>query len=129
MTHPWHLLTRDELEQRRLEAFRLWQSGMRWADIARAVGVSRNSTSKWQRLLTKGGLGALAKRPKTGRRPRLDPELVAEVYRTPGQCWSSQSFAEAICARFGVMYHPDHAGRLLVKLRRAAKSSTAGGGR
>jgi transposase len=125
---PQHLLTRDELESRRLQAFRLWQSGKTWAEIARAVGVSRTTTSRWADRLRAGGPGALAKRYATGPHRRVTLEQLAEVYGTR-QRWTGRSFQAAVFLRYNVLYHLDHAGRLLVKLGRVAKKSAAGGGR
>ncbi|MBX3026696.1 helix-turn-helix domain-containing protein [bacterium] len=48
----------DELERRRLEAARLLKAGVKPAEVARRVGVHRQSVSRWvQQLATHGRAG------------------------------------------------------------------------
>ncbi len=70
-------LTRSQLEERRLEAGRLWQAGhLSQAAIARQMGVSRTAVSRWaQELrLSQGDLSRLKRRRVPGRLPRLTAE-------------------------------------------------------
>jgi transposase len=58
-----------ELEQRRCTAARLLVAGTKQAEVARRVGVSRQSVSHWEKLRQQGGTEAL-QRSKSFGRPR-----------------------------------------------------------
>src|SRR6185437_332256 len=65
-------LDQSELEARRIEAGRLLQRGVRPAEVARRLKVSRTSVGRWQQTLTSGGRRSLRGAPRTGRPPLLD---------------------------------------------------------
>jgi len=65
-------LDRSELEARRIEAGKLLQRGVRPAEVARRLSVSRTSVSRWQQALAAGGRRSLRLAPRTGRPPLLD---------------------------------------------------------
>ena len=120
------VLTRDEMEQRRLLAAADLQGGISQSAVARKFGVSRTTASRWCRALNGKGLDALRKRRATGRPCRLNQEQfreIAQIYaggpRAAGfdaERWTTARFADAIFARFGVRYDPDHAGRIMHRL-------------
>ena len=120
------LLTRDEMESRRLLAAQDLQRGLSQSQVARKFGVSRTTASRWYRSLSGKGLESLRKRRAPGRPSRLNADQlsgVAEVYRTGPRAagfesdrWTTARFAEAIFARFGVRYDPDHVGRIMHRL-------------
>jgi transposase len=120
------ILTRDEMESRRLLAAEDLQRGLTQSQVARRFGVSRTTASRWNRALSGRGVEALRKRRAPGRPNRLNPEqlrVVAEIYRTGSRAagfdterWTTARFAEAIFARFGVRYDPDHVGRIMHRL-------------
>lgn len=58
-----------ELERRRRRAGRLLESGVKQAEVARRVGVTRTSVTRWEKLRQEGGQEAL-KRPAHFGRPR-----------------------------------------------------------
>jgi transposase len=58
-----------ELEQRRRTAAQLLVAGTKQAEVARRVGVSRQSVSHWEKLRQQGGMEAL-QRSKCFGRPR-----------------------------------------------------------
>ena len=62
---------RVKLEQRRLKAARLLKRGVSEAEVARGVGVHRQSVNRWARQLEQGGAEALKRTPRAGRRPKL----------------------------------------------------------
>src|SRR5262245_52418759 len=66
------------LEQRRLEAARLFAQGHSQAEVARTFGVSAQAASTWYRRWREGGAAALRGAGRAGRRARLsDAELKA----------------------------------------------------
>jgi putative transposase len=67
-------LTPKQMEERRVAAAALLRQGrLSQADIARQLGVSRASVSRWATTLAQEGPRGLAPRARTGRPPRLDP--------------------------------------------------------
>jgi transposase len=66
MDHTQRLI---ELERRRRRAARLLEAGVAQAEVARRVGTTRSSVSRWERKRQEGGEEAL-KRPKRFGRPR-----------------------------------------------------------
>ena len=120
------ILTRDEMENRRLQAAQDLQRGLSQSQVARKFGVSRTTASRWCRALNGNGLEGLRKRRAPGRPSRLKPDQlqgVAEIYQAgprsagfPTDQWTTARFAEAIFARFGVRYAPDHVGRIMHRL-------------
>ena len=56
-------LTREQMEERRLEGGRLLQEGkLSQAEIARQLGVSRATISDWAKIVKAKGIGGLRKR-------------------------------------------------------------------
>ena len=58
-----------EWERRRRRGARLLEAGVKQAEVARRVGVTRTSVSRWEKVRQEGGEEAL-KRPKRFGRPR-----------------------------------------------------------
>ncbi len=120
------ILTRDEMESRRLLAAQDLQRGLTQSQVARKFGVSRTTASRWYRSLSGKGLESLRKRRAPGRPSRLTATQlsdIAEVYRAGARAagfetdrWTTARFAGAIQARFGIRYDPDHVGRIIHRL-------------
>lgn len=120
------ILTRDEMESRRLMAAQDLQMGLSQSQVARKFGVSRTTASRWNRALRGKGVESLRKRRAPGRPSRLTADQLQglrEVYQAGPRAagfdsdrWTTLRFAEAIRARFGVRYDPDHVGRIMHKL-------------
>jgi len=62
---------RAELETRRLEGARLLQRGVKPAEVARRLKVSRTSVWRWEQTLDANGRRGLRKAARTGRPPQL----------------------------------------------------------
>ena len=120
------LLTRDEMESRRLLAAQDLQNGLSQSAIAKKFGVSRTSASRWMRSFHRNGSEALRKRRPSGRPSRLNQiqlQEAAEVFRAGARAagyvddrWTTARFAEVINSKFGVKYDSDHMGRIIHKL-------------
>ncbi len=115
-----------KLEERRLWAAGLLRQGVQQAEVARRVGVHRQSVSRWDRQLQDGGLRALRKAGRAGRKPRLCPEDLRRVecglkrgpqalgYET--NLWTSWRVADLIEQECDVKYDPSQAWRILRQL-------------
>lgn len=120
------ILTRDEMENRRLAAADDLQRGLSQSQVARKFGVSRTTASRWHRALNGNGVDALRKRRAPGRPSRLNAEQLhgaAEIYKAgpraagfDAERWTTARFADAIYARFAIRYDPDHVGRIMHRL-------------
>jgi transposase len=70
---------RERLQARRLRAGELFAIGVRQAEIARQLGVSRQAISLWHARWQAGGTDALRSRGPTGPAPRLSDQQLARV--------------------------------------------------
>ncbi len=104
----------------------LLEKGIHEAEVARRVGVHRQSVNRWKRALEKLGRTGLKKAGRAGRKPLvsavklrtieadLKRGLQALGYETG--LWTTQRVAELIEERFGVRYTAEHVGSLLRRL-------------
>jgi transposase len=114
------------LEQRRLEAARMFARGASQAEVAHTFGVSAQAASTWYRRWHEGGEAALRGASRAGRRPRLSQaelDAVAQALRKGPQAfgfdtdlWTLGRIAAVIERLTGVRYHPGHVWRLLRRL-------------
>lgn len=114
------------LEGRRMEAARLLREGLSQSQVARAVGVHRQSVSRWARELEQSGVRGLRKAGRTGRPAKLSPAQLRDLERTLKRgpeafgfatgLWSASRVRDLIEYRTGVRYHEDHVWRILRKL-------------
>lgn len=116
----------DALEERRLRGARLLREGLHAAEVARRVGVHRQSVSRWEKELKISGLKGLRKAGRAGRKPRLSAadlkRIEQELSRGPQvlgyetNLWTTFRVADLIERQCGVRYHPAHVWRLLTQL-------------
>lgn len=114
------------LEQRRLKAARLLQQGVHQSEVARRVGVHRQSVSRWARQLEEAGRAGLKRARRAGRKPKLTTtdlkRLEQGLKRGPEalgyatSLWTSQRVAHVIEQECGVRYTTTHVWRLLKQL-------------
>jgi transposase len=114
---------RVKLEQRRLKAARLLKQGVHEAEVARRVGVHRQSVNRWAKQLAQGGRPALKRAPRAGRPPQLSASdrqrIVQGLKRGPEALgyrtglWTAWRVADLIQRECGVQYSTVHAWRLL----------------
>src|ERR1700694_940725 len=101
------------LERRRMEAARLLGEGLSQSEVARELGVHRQSVSRWARELEQSGVRALRKAQR--RPPKLSPvqlrDLERALKRGPEVCgyvsglWTAARVRDLIAERTGVRYH------------------------
>jgi transposase len=120
------VLSREEMETRRLAAATELLGGLTQSKVASKFGVSRTTASRWARALENNGVDGLRKRRATGRPSRLRPDQLAqlrEIYAEgalsagfESDRWTTSKLAKVIEQKFAVHYDQDHVGRLLHKL-------------
>lgn len=117
-------LTRKQMAERRAEGVRLLQAGkMSQAQIARHLGVSEVTVSKWKKKLDQGGPEALQARTASGRPPKLratEKEQLVQILEGGALAagfataqWTQARVKKVIGREFGVHYHRDYISRLL----------------
>ena len=114
------------LEERRMAAARLLRQGLSQSQVARAVGVHRQSVSRWAQELGQSGVRGLRKAKRTGRPPRLSPAQLRaleralqrgpEAFGYASGLWTAARVRALIEERSGLRYHEDHVWRILRKL-------------
>jgi transposase len=116
----------EKLEERRLLAAGLLRQGVPQAEVARQVGVHRQSVSRWAQQLAEGGRQALKKAGRAGRKPRLGPADLRRIERGlqrgpealgyETSLWTAWRVAHLIEEECGVRYDPSQAWRILRRL-------------
>ena len=82
MTWKPSYLTREQMEERRLEGGRLLKEGeLSQAEIARQLGVTRGSVTAWAKAIEAGGLRRLRQRKSSGRKSKLSIEQKRKLKR------------------------------------------------
>jgi transposase len=114
---------RVKLERRRMGAARLLERGVSEAEVARRVGVHRQSVNRWAQQLAASGRSALKRAARTGRPPRLRGEDLRRIERglTRGPeawgygtgLWTAWRVADLIERECGVQYSTVQAWRVL----------------
>src|SRR5437016_14537338 len=69
----------DALEARRFKAATLLKQGLSEAEVARQVGVHRQSVNRWARQLVVAGRASLKKAGRAGRKPKLSAVQLRRV--------------------------------------------------
>lgn len=112
------------LEERRMRAAALFLRGeLSQAEIARRIGVSRESVRKWYDAWRENGKRALKAAGRAGRKPRLSRRELAGVERAllqgaryhgySTELWTLPRIAAIIEKLTGVCYHPGHVWKIL----------------
>jgi transposase len=116
----------DWREWRRLRALQLKEQGWFQRNIAKALGVSEDTVSRWMIRARAGGSETLLAHPSPGHPPKLSsaqkgliPEFLwhgPESYGFRGAVWTCARISRVIEEEFGIRYHKDHVSRLLKEL-------------
>lgn len=116
----------DALERRRFQAAMLLGEELNNSEVARRLGVSNQTVSRWAKQIRSDGVGSLRKAGRAGRKPRLiddDQSRLVELLKSgPEQLgyetslWTSERVAHLIEQEFGIRYHPGHVWKILGQL-------------
>jgi transposase len=111
------------LEERRLHAAELFAQHVHQAEVARTLGVSRQTVSRWYQRWQADGTAGLASRGAPGRTPRVsDAQLAqaeqallegAKAHGFDTDLWTLDRVATVIWRLTGVRHHPAQVWRLL----------------
>jgi len=113
----------EALEKRRMQAAKLLKQGIHEAEVARRVGVHRQSVNRWAHELAESGTVGLKKAGRAGRKPRLtadDIERIKSALKRGPEAlgyetglWTAWRVADLIERECGVTYHPGHVWKVL----------------
>jgi transposase len=116
----------EELERRRKQGMRLLAAGVWPAEVARRVGVTRQSVLRWTKLHAQGGVAALRRPKRFGRPPKLDDVQRGELIKAlkagalaagfPTELWTLPRIGTLINERFGVELSEPSVWRVLQQL-------------
>ena len=116
----------SEATKKRLKAGRLLLAGKGCADVAKVVGVARQTVYTWKGLLDEGGVDALRAVPERGRPAQLDEQQLAAVraalLRSPTEhgfgteLWSLKRVGAVIEQLHGVRFGQTQVWRILRSL-------------
>jgi len=116
----------DELERRRKRGMRLLAAGVWPAEVARRVGVSRQSVLRWTKLHEQGGMAALQRPKRFGRPCKLDDAQRAELIKAlkggalaagfASELWTLPRIGLLIKERFAVEFSQSSVWRQLQQL-------------
>lgn len=116
----------DALEKRRFAAVKLLETGVHQSEVARRVGVHRQSVSRWAIALRNQGRQSLRQAGRAGRLPRLtstqQEELKTALVKGPQAygydtaLWTIGRVAALIKEQTGCEYHPGHVWKILRRL-------------
>jgi transposase len=118
--------SQDADAARRMLAIALVLDGHSRADAAATCGMDRQTLRDWVHRYNAEGLAGLHDRPRSGRKPRLTPEQMAELEKVveqgpdPAQDgvvrWRRVDLQALIKTRFDVALHERSVGKLLHRL-------------
>lgn len=101
----------------------MFAKGLKQAEVARRLGVSRVSVMRWHRAWKEKGTAGLASAPRLGRRSKITDaqktELAAALLKGPQahgwstEIWTLPRIAEVAYRLTGVRYHEGHIWKLL----------------
>src|SRR5271167_2195388 len=108
----------EALERRRMKAAELLRQGVGQSEVARRMGVHRQSVIRWARQLAQSG--------RSGRKPKLSAAQLKQIEQalkrgpeTLGYAsglWTAGRVRELIAHQCGVRYHEAHVWRILRRL-------------
>jgi transposase len=116
----------ERLEGRRFRAFVLLKRGIHQAEVARQVGVHRQSVSRWAKQIEQSGRAGLKSTGRAGRKPRLSEADLKGIERAlkrgpkalgyDTDLWTLRRVVDLIEQRFAIRFTTSHVWWLLGRL-------------
>jgi transposase len=116
----------EGLERRRMEAAQLLKQGVSQSEVARRLGVHRESVIRWVRQLAQSGRAGLKQAGRAGRKPKLSAGQLRKIEQAlrrgpealgyASGLWTAGRVRELIEHQCGVRYHEAHVWRILRQL-------------
>lgn len=123
------------MEARRMRAAKWFDAGETQAEVARRLGVSRESVRRWYEIWIREGKSGLRRAGRAGRKPRLESAQLREIRRALKQgpqrhgyataLWTLPRIRKLIFDITGVSYHEGHVWRLLRNLGWSCQKPTS----
>jgi len=114
------------LEQRRMKAAKLLKQGVSQSEVARRLGVHRQSVIRWVQQLAQSGPAGLKQAGRAGRKPKLSVAQLRQIKRSlkrgpvaagyASGPWTVGRVRELIEYQCGVRYHEAHVWRIMQQL-------------
>ena len=109
-----------------MKAAELLRQGVSQSEVARRMGVHRQSVIRWARELAQSGRSGLKQAGRAGRKPKLSTAQLKQIeqalQRGPealgyaSGLWTAGRVRQLIAQQCGVRYHPAHVWRILRRL-------------
>lgn len=125
------MMTRKQMEARRMHAVELLRAGCSLTEVARKFDVTPAAVCYWKKTWKEHGKRALATKPHSGRPSKLDEsqkqQLMDFLDQGAKACgfdtddWTCPRVQQLIAKAFDVEYHVDHLSRLLRELGYSAQ--------
>ena len=113
----------DVAETRRRRAAELFEAGVAQAEVARRLGVSRQTAHRWHVTWRDGGADALRRSSRRGPHAGLTEADIGNIgaglregpqaHGFPDERWTCRQVGWVIEQIAGVGYHPSHVSRLI----------------
>ena len=144
MTWTPSRLTKAQLEERRTRAFEMLDTGFRPAEIARDLGVARQTAYEWKAVFNTHGMAGAKAKPHPGPGKNISAEqlkefktmilqgallahktaphgLFALIHGFPSNAWTCSRAAALIETTFGLVYTADHVGVMMKEIGLSAQ--------
>jgi transposase len=122
---------RVALERRRMRAAQLLEHGHSEAEVARRLGVHRQSVNRWVKTLDSAGRDGLRRTARAGRRPKLSEEELSGLEQCLKQApeqfgyltglWTLPRVCRLIEQQYGVRYDPSQVWRILGEFKQTSQ--------
>src|ERR1700688_5052613 len=116
----------EGLERRRMDAAELLKQGVSQSEVARRLGVHRQSVIRWVRQLAQAGRSGLKQAGRAGRKPKLSASQLRKIEQAlkrgpealgyASGLWTTGRVRELIEDQCGVRYHAAHVWRIMRQL-------------